>query len=250
MSNRATITREQYLQQRKDAAKVLRRKIVLPGILFAIPLITLTKLFSKEKPPASPDDRLLFWSLCGIGLVGLIWCYYRMLYADPKLNAIHCPACGKNNGGFKNSRWLIASGKCVQCKEPMLEDTTPSTPERALNAALPSRADYERKYKSMSVLVYKRLLVPLTVILVLACWSAWKHFKAGGNEPADSRLLLTLGLILVVGMLITSNKVKTDGLACPKCQAVQSHAALLKVVLATGNCPSCGAQMLREGGVS
>lgn len=250
MSNRATITRVQYLQQRKDAAKVSRRKIILPGLLFAIPLVTLTKLFSKEKPPVSADDRLLFWSLCGIGLVGLIWCYYRMLYADPSLNFIRCPACGKNNGGFKNSKWLIASGKCVQCKEPMLEDSMLKTSEQAIDAELPSRSDYERKYESISALTYKRLMVPLTMILVLACWNAWNYFSVGGNEPADTKLLLALTVMAVIGMLMTVNKVKTDDLACPKCHVVQRHPTLLKIVLATGNCPSCGAQMLREGGVS
>jgi len=249
MSSRATITREQYLQQRKAAAKVSGRKMILPALLLIIPLFVLICLFSKERPPVTPNDRILFWTLCGAGLIGMIWCYYRM-YADAKLNVIRCPACGKNNGGFKNSKWLIASGKCVQCKEPMLEDSMPKTSEQAFDAALHSRADYERKYKSMSALMYKRLMVPLTMILVLTCWNAWNYFSVGGSEPAGSNLLLALSAMAVIGMLMTVNKVKTDDLTCQKCHVVQRHPTLLKIVLATGNCPACGAQMFREGGVS
>lgn len=250
MSNQATITREQYLQQRKDAAKVSRRKIILPGLLFVIPLVTLTKLFSKEKPPVSADDSLLFWSLCGIGSVGLIWCYYRMLYADPRLNAIHCPACGKNNGGFKNSKWLIASGLCNRCKKRVFGDDSASPSESVNEAILPSRVEYDEKHRLASALMGKRVLVPATGFLILTSWHAWKYFSPTGVEPADETLLITVSIVLVLGMLLSMSKVKLNDLACPRCRAVQSHPALLKIVLATGNCPSCGAQMLREGGVS
>lgn len=146
-----------------------------------------------------------------------------------------------------NSRWLIASGVCVRCKEPMFQNS-PTASNFPSDSVLLSRADYDQKHKLVTVTMHKRALLPLVVILMLTGWNAWNYFSPEGTGPADEKLLLTVSTVLVLGMLVTINKVKTSDLACPACCRVHSHSASMKIVLTTGNCPSCGARMLREGG--
>lgn len=242
MSNRVTITREQYLQQRKDAAKVSQRKIILPGVLFVIPLFTLITLFKKERPPTSLNEHILFWSLCCIILVGMIWCNWRM-FADAKLNAIHCPACGKNNGGYKASRWLIASGNCIKCGEKMLRDV-PAMITKSDAAISISRADYEKRLKQVEHSLLRSSLYVSVPLLVTLIWLGRQYISPTGPEPSHDLILLgVLGLSAMILMIMYERELRRSEIKCSNCGLMPFRNGTAKIVLSTGGCVKCGNPM-------
>jgi hypothetical protein len=242
MTSEMIITREQYLQQRKDAAKVSRRKIILPGFLFIIPLITLITLFKKERPPTSLNEHILFWLLCCIILIGMIWCYWRM-FADAKLNAVHCLACGKNNGGHKASRWLIASGNCIKCGEKMLADE-PSLIATSDETTSISRADYQERLQRVEHSFLRASMYVCVPLLVALIWLAQQYTSPTGPEPYhDGLLLAAFGIAAIVLLLIYERHLDCSQIKCPKCSSNPLRNGSAKIVLATGCCAKCGNPM-------
>ena len=244
MTNRATITREQYLQQRKDTAKVSQRKIILPGVLFVIPLFTLNTLFSKERPPTSLNERILFWSLCCIVTIGVIWCYYRM-YADAKLNAINCHSCGKNNGGHSASRWLIASGKCIKCGEILLRDL-PAMIAKSCETTSITRADYEERLKQVECTLLRSSFFVCVPLLVTLIWLGRQYLRPTGPESYHDGILLgAIGIAAIILVILYERQLGRSEIKCPKCSSNPLRDGSAKIVLSTGCCVKCGSPMFK-----
>ena len=227
-----------------------RRKIILPGLLFVIPLVTLTKLFSKEKPPVSADDSLLFWSLCGIGSVGLIWCYYRMLYADPRLNLFNCPSCGKNNGGHKASRWLIASGKCIKCGEKMLHDDLAMI-AKSDEATSISRADYEERLKQVECSLLRSSFFVSVPLLITLIWLGRQYLSPTGPESSHEGILLgVFGIAAIILIVLYERALSRSRTKCPNCGSSPLRNGTAKIALSTGCCAKCGSPMFASQSVA
>lgn len=241
MSSVAAITREQYLQQRKEAARVSRRKIILPGILFVVPLFALTIVFGKEKPPANMGELVLFGTLAFIGFVGLVWCYVRM-FLDVKMNAFACPCCGKNLGGHKASQWLIASGNCIKCGGKVFQDSLVTVKSESESLSL--RADYEERLKQAeSALLRQSFFVSIPLLLALI-WLARQYLSPTGPESYHGGILVVIFAISAVILVVLVERVLSRSeIKCANCGSTPLRHGSVKIVLSTGCCVKCGSPM-------
>jgi hypothetical protein len=237
----ATITREQYLQHRKGAARVSSRRLMPSVILFFVPIVILITVFGKKNPPVTKPEQLMFWSMTFIGLVGLVWGYVRM-FLDRNLNAIYCPSCGKNNGGYKASRWLIASGKCIKCGEKMF----PSSPDRLKSEteSLALCADYKKRLKQAESAMVRPLLFVSIPLLMALIWLGRQYTSPTGPEPYHGGILIGILGVWAVALLVLIERVlNRSWIKCANCGSSPLRDGSNKIVLSTGCCVNCGNPM-------
>jgi predicted nucleic acid-binding Zn-ribbon protein len=238
MSKGTTITREQYLQHRAEAGRDSRRKIILPGILLVVPMLALTTVFGKARPPINLPELILFWSLAAVGIVGLAWCYVRM-FQDMKSHSLFCPCCGKNIGSFKAERWLIASGRCIKCGGKVFQDS-PDTIS-ADSAPLVPQTDYEsRLKKAEAALLWQSFFVSIP-LLVTYTWIGRQAMSPTGSESYHAAIFFSVSILcLAIIMFLVERTIRQFGIKCPKCGSAPLRKGAAKIVLSTGGCVSCG----------
>lgn len=231
-------TRTEYLQLRKEADRVAFRKLTVPHLLVGGTLIPLLAVCRKIDTPETKTQTYWFVALAACLLIGCVWTIIAQA-RDIKRRSIRCPSCKREHGGPLLSRILISSGSCSACGEKIFLDEQTAIPTPS-SGALPSQADYLKKLADAKDSMNRAGLAAALPLVGVSLTMA--YFNSDGI--LDWRLgliwFLTAGLS-VVGMLAGMNSAtRRYSLACSKCGQTPFFRQTHKMVIATGNCWSCG----------
>lgn len=167
-----------------------------------------------------------------------------------------CPGCGKSLTGL-NARYIIASGRCRGCKTMILTEESRPTPSEKASTNPPrteimTKAEFKERQKRFLHSSRKPAIVLLAIIfgllaMMLGMAEVLDYFRLP-HWVTLPVLIVYLAIFLALIAHFDTQQRKTQkqlGLCCSQCD--QSLLALKAVVvLDTGHCGHCGAQILSD----